>query len=224
MGEKMNLKPANVVRLKDPADPIIRAADVVSLSPAGAQIRVDGVKQAARVAFSCLVRPEPGDRVLCTCDESGVFYILGIIDRPASRRMTLSFPADATLQAENGSLQMVSGRSLTLAAADSLSCVSETAVHKSREAVVNYDTVLANGDDLQANFNTVRLIGRVVNTMARQLIQRVKNYIRHSEDHDQVNAGQMTRKVDGLYAMDSRHTVMVSRKDTKIDGERIHMG
>ena len=60
--------------------------------------------------------------------------------------------------------------------------------------------------------------------MAKQLTERVKNYIRHTEDYDQVNAGQMTRKVDGLYAMDSRHTVMVSKKDTKIDGERIHMG
>ncbi|NOX93210.1 MAG: DUF3540 domain-containing protein, partial [Gammaproteobacteria bacterium] len=27
-----------------------------------------------------------------------------------------------------------------------------------------------------------------------------------------------------MYSMNSKYTVMVSKKDTKIDGERIHMG
>jgi len=34
----------------------------------------------------------------------------------------------------------------------------------------------------------------------------------------------MSRKVDGLYSMKSDTTLMVSKSDTKIDGERIHMG
>jgi len=60
--------------------------------------------------------------------------------------------------------------------------------------------------------------------MAKQVIDRFKSYIRHSEESDMVKAAQMTREVSGLYSMDSKYTIMLSKKDTKIDGERIHMG
>ena len=60
--------------------------------------------------------------------------------------------------------------------------------------------------------------------MARQVIEKFKSYVRGTEDYDQVNAGQMMRKAKGLYSMDSEQTIMVSRKHTKIDGERIFMG
>jgi hypothetical protein len=136
----------------------------------------------------------------------------------------LAFPADATILAENGNLSALCRKSVTLAAGDKLCCLSDQVIHKSREAVVDYDEVVARGTSLQASFKTVRLISQMVNTLAKQVIAKFKNYIRHTEDYDQVKAGQMTRKADGLYSMDSKYTVMVSKKDTKIDGERIHMG
>jgi hypothetical protein len=224
MGEEMKPKSGNVVPLREQTEPEVQNARVVSVSGKEAVIRMSGVTQAAQVAFSCLIQPEPGDLVLCTKHETGAHYILCIIERPGAQNMTLSFPADATMHAEKGALSMVSGKSVTLMAADKLNCFSDQAIHKSREAVVAFDEITANGTSLQANYKTVRLISQMVNTMAKQMIEKVKNYIRHTEDYDQVNAGQMTRKVDGLYAMDSKHTVMVSKKDTKIDGERIHMG
>lgn len=220
----MKPKPGNVVPIREQTEPGVQNAKVVSVSGKEAVIRISGVTHAAKIAFSCLIRPEPGDQILCTKNETGAHYILGIIERPGSRNMTLSFPADATLQAEDGSLQMLSRKSVTMIAGDQLNCFSGQAIHKSREAVVDFDKITANGTSLQANFKTVRLISQMVNTMAKQMIEKVKSYIRHTEDYDQVNAGQMTRKVGGLYSMDSRHTVMVSKKDTKIDGERIHMG
>lgn len=84
--------------------------------------------------------------------------------------------------------------------------------------------MIARGNCLQADFKTVWVISQMVNTLAKQVISKFKNYIRRTEDYDQVKSGQMTRQVDGLYSLDSKHTVLVSKKDTKIDGERIHMG
>jgi hypothetical protein len=39
-----------------------------------------------------------------------------------------------------------------------------------------------------------------------------------------IKAGQMTRCAEGLYAVDSDQTVMKSKKNTIIDGEKILMG
>lgn len=220
----MSMKQAKVVPLMGQVESVIQTAEVVAKSDKGFVIRESDATKEAQLTFSCLVQPVPGDRVLYIRDEIGAYYILGIIARPGSQRMTLSLPSDATLRTENGSLQMLSSKSITMAAADNFNCFSDQAIYKSREAVVDFDELTARGTNCQASFTTIRLISRMVNTMARQIIEKVKSYIRHTEDYDQVNAGQMTRKVDGLYAMDSRHTVMVSKKDTKIDGERIHMG
>jgi len=219
-----HMKQGNLAPLMETEETVLQHATVISVYDGIAVIRLSNSALKARVAFSCLVWPEPGDRVLCSRDETGTHYILSIVERPGDQNMTLSFPANATIQTKEGSISMLSGRSVTMAAADKLSFFSGHAIHKSREAVVDFDEVTANGKRLQANFETVCLVSQMVNTMVKNLVERVKNYIRHTEDYDRVNAGQMTRKVDGLYAMDSRHTVMVSKKDTKIDGERIHMG
>jgi Protein of unknown function (DUF3540) len=220
----MSTKQADVIAINERSGPEVSDARVVSVKGGEVTVRQLGVTRKARVAFSCLVRPAPGDLVLCQETGAGINYILGIVERPGTQDMTLDFPADATLRTDQGSLGVFSGRSVTFVAGDKLNCLSDQAIHKSRQAVVAFDDLTASGSELQASFKTVRLVSRVIHTMAGLLLKKVKSYIRQSEDLDRVSAGQMTRKVDGLYAMDSRYTVMVSKKDTKIDGERIHMG
>jgi len=220
----MSTKQSSVIPLREQAPMPVENARVISVAEKEVAIRLTGATQTARVAFSCLIKPELGDLVLCTKSETGANFILGIIERPGEQNMTLDFPADATILAENGNLSALSQKSVTLAAADKLNCFSDQVIHKSRDAVVDYDEVVARGTTLQATFSTVRLISQMVNILAKQVIDKFKNYIRHTEDYDQVKAGQMTRKADGLYSVDSKNTVLVSKKDTKIDGERIHMG
>lgn len=193
----------------------MRSARVVSVDGREVLAELDGNIEHARVAFSCVVRPIAGDLVMCGQADNGAFYILGILERAGSQDMDLTFPAGASV---------VARKSITLTAGEGLNCIADQTIHKSREAVVDYERCIARGTDLQASFGTLRLVGRIVNTIARQCITRAKNYIRHTADYDQVKTGQMSREVDGLYCMSSKHTVMVSKKDTKIDGERIHMG
>jgi len=215
---------ANVVSMVEETEPAVQNAWVVSISGKEAVVRISGITQQAKVAFSCMIQPIPEDLVLCVQNETGAYFILGIIERPGDQNMTLSFPADVTMLAKEGALSMVSGKSMTLASGGQLNCFSEKAVHKSREALVDFDQLTARGTNLAANFTSIFVISRMINTLVRQVIEKVKSYIRHTEDYDQVKAGQMTRNVDGLYSMDSKNTVMVSRKDTKIDGEHIFMG
>jgi hypothetical protein len=68
------------------------------------------------------------------------------------------------------------------------------------------------------------LVGRLFNTMVEHVIARARSYTRRTEDCDQISAGQMTRKAEGLYSQQAKYSVMVSTKDTKIDGEHIFMG
>lgn len=167
-----------------------------------------------RTAFSCLVTPQLGDLVLCDCIDQDTVFILSVLERPQETATLLQFPGEVVLQA----------RATTLLCQDAINIFADRTVHKSTTAVIDIAEVIATGQELQASFKRVHLISELINTMARHVVERMKTYLRRTEDHDQLQAGQMTRNVDGLYCMESRHTVMVSRKDTKIDGERIHMG
>ncbi len=177
----------------------------------------------AKKMFSCLIDPEPGDRVLCSQNENGLVYIVGIIERPASRKMKLTFPSDVQIQAGQGNLNVICSDNITIASKE-MNCFSNRVIHKSREAMICYENIIAKGTELQAGFKTVRLISNLINTMAKQVIDKFKRYVRTTEDHDMVKAGHFTRNTDGMYSVDSNHTMMKSKKTTIIDGEKILMG
>lgn len=185
-------------------------------------LELDGQPTPARLAFSCLVQPRAGDQVLAWSAGAGDPQVLGILERPDDQAMTLALPG-ATRIRSPGELSVLAGTTLTLAA-DRLQCVSDRAVHHSRDAVLGFGEITAQGRVLRAHFDTVTLVGRMVQTLVRHLIQRTRSYLRATEESDQVQAGQIMRRADGLYALSSQYTVLTSRKDTRIDGERIHMG
>lgn len=208
----------------DPQMTTLQHARVVSIS--GIHVLIDtllGPVEEARVAFSCLVQPMPDDLVLVSKPTSGECYILSILERSEKQNMTLAFPGDATIHT-GGELTAMSCKSISLAAAENMNCISKQAIHKSNNAIIDYTECTAKGNALQISFNTIKTISHLMTDIVGQYIGKMKNYIRHTEKYDQIKAGQMGRKADGVYTMDSSYTIMVSKKDTKIDGERIHMG
>lgn len=213
----------NIIPIHSNTKPDIMTGSVVSVVSDEININLAGDLKKAKKAFSCIIDPEPDDIIICTENNNGMVFILGIIERPNSKKMNISFPSDAQIQAKKGKLSINSNDNVTIASKD-VNFFSNKVIHKSQEAVVAYDNITANGNELQANYKTVRLISNLINTMAKQVIDRFKGYIRSTEDNDMVKAGQMTRRADGLYSMDSKHTIMNSKKSTKIDGEKILMG
>jgi hypothetical protein len=224
MGEINTMKSSKIVPIQQPETAVVYTARILSVSDQDCVIDLSGARYPARIVFSCLVRPIANDLVLCALSSSGDYYVTAVAERGASQSMTVSFPDDVTVQSPSGSMQFLSSESVTIAASENFNCVSDQALHKSNAAVVNYDRLTASGTDLQSSFASIRIFSEFINTMSKQMLQKFKSYIRHSEQGDQVKAGNMTRQVKGLYSMDSEHTILVSKKDTKIDGERIHMG
>jgi hypothetical protein len=224
MGNKMNKEFDEERIVIEPQATMLQHARVVSVSGNHALIdTLPGTVEEALVAFSCLVQPLPDDLVLCSKSESGDCYILSILERSEKKSMTLAFPGDTTIHA-GGELTAASCKSISLVAAENMNCISKQAVHKSNNAVIDYADCIAKGSALQISFNTIKTISQLMTDIVNQYIGKMKSYIRHTEKYDQIKAGQMSRKAEGVYTMDSAYTIMVSKKDTKIDGERIHMG
>jgi len=70
----------------------------------------------------------------------------------------------------------------------------------------------------------VTTIAEKIDTVAKTLLQKLKNSIRTIEGVDQTNAQDAITTVRNLYSLRSRQAAILARKDIKIDAERIHMG
>ncbi len=218
----MSTNLSKIIPISSENESTIENGVVTSVSDNSIKILFSGDIINAKKAFSCIIDPEAGDTVLCCKNNCGTTYILAIIERQKNNKMKLSFPSDATFKSVDGNLNFFSNKSLNMAA-ENLNSFSKKTIHKSNNAYISFDEIVANGNEIQASYKTVRLVANLINTMARQVIDKFKGYIRHTEDNDQVHAGQLTRRTDGLFSMDSRNTVMISKKETKIDGEKIYM-
>jgi len=200
-----------------------RLATLVGESHQGYLLDDDGLQHIAGVAFSCLVKPLSGDQVLYASAESGQSIIVSIVSRPGDQTMQLDFPQDVCLSSAAGSVNLSAEQSISLSSSR-LNTLAKTTVQKSDEAYLQVKQLHADGEKLNANFKSIMVISGLISTLAKQAVSKFKTYLRHSEDFDQVKSANMTRSVKGLLNMNSGHTVMVSKNDTKIDAERIHIG
>lgn len=218
----MSINASKIIPMAHEPETLIQNGVVISVADEDIRIILAGQTVRARKAFSCIVDPATEDTVLCCRSNDGNTYVLAIVNRPGDRNAQLSFPADVTIKAAQGNMHLFSKKTVTMVA-DNLNAFSKKTVHKSDAAYIAFDKLSANGSELHAGYKTIRVISNLINTMARQVIDKFMGYIRHTEDHDQVQAGQLTRRTDGLFSMDSGNTVMISKKETKIDGEKIYM-
>lgn len=177
----------------------------------------------ATVAFSCLVVPRPGDRVLF-CVENRHCHILQVLERPTGADMRLDFPGSVECSVPRGEFQVHSGKGFTF----------DTPMN-GRIAAASFDLTAGRGHVNAAELtltnrradmvtDEARMVAGSVTTIADRWTQRLKLSFRWIEELEQTSAGQLVQKVRDLFSLQSRQAVLTAKQDVKIDGERIHMG
>ena len=138
--------------------------------------------------------------------------------------MTLDFPGNVKLRSQSGQVDIEAQKHVAVVAGGSIACTSKKAIHQSDEAVICYQQLHASGQTLNSQFQRIHVLCQTIHTFAKTAIQKFNQYVRRSTMVDKVSAAQMDRQADGMYSIKSNMTMMNSKKDTRIDGERIHMG
>jgi hypothetical protein len=177
----------------------------------------------ATPAFSCLVKPMTGDRVLFSTDTDGQGHILSIVERLDSTETNLYFPGDVTLNAQ-GQLHLNGQQGINMSSQQQINLVSEEYSLIAKKALFGVDSISAFGSKLVAKISHVQTIADTVETVADHCLQKLKNSFRLIEGVDQQRAGDVIHTVKNLYSMRSRQATILAKKDIKIDAERIHMG
>jgi len=203
--------------------PVTLTAKVISVNDDQYELQSVAGRFFSQCAFSCLVKPETGDKVAYLKDEVGCCYVLNILERE-SKHMSLKIPGDLKMQTENGQLLMAASKGVNLVTKNTCSIVAEKFSALASEGNINIKNLKANGENLDSTINEINVIANSVTTVAGLLMQRVKNSFRAIEVLEKIEAGQMLTTAKKLFSVRSKQTMVTAEQDVKIDGERVHIG
>jgi hypothetical protein len=177
----------------------------------------------AKLAFSCFVAPEVGDKVLVNVTESES-HVIAIIERFGELDAKLSFPANATLETKAGDISIVSHGNINQTAVGEAKIFANDISMISNETKVQSDKMSLSGNTLSANWQSIQSIADVVTSTANKLIKAVKNSFTTVENVEHKTSKNYVQNVSETTSIRSRNAIVTAEKDMKIDGERIHMG
>jgi hypothetical protein len=175
------------------------------------------------LSFSCLVSPEAGDRVLLSCC-AGQSHILAIIERPNQDDMKLAFPGNVAFQAKEGSIDLLTSQRLSLTSAQAIKVTSAEFSMNSLKMNVHSEEATVSGGKATSQWREVTSIATSFNLIVDSLTQRLKNSFKMVQGVDQQSSQNLLQTIGKTFSVRARDTVIIARKDVKIDGERIHMG
>ena len=178
----------------------------------------------ATTAFSCLVEPMVNDIVLVSVDTRAHCHILAIIDRPECNDTRLSLPGDVTLDARQGKLNLNSQQGINISSDQQINLASEECSVIAKKGLIGIESITAVGSRLVSKIGCVQIFSETVETVAVNLLQKLKNSFRVIEGVDQTRSRDLLTTVKNLYSIRSTQAAILAKKDIKVDAERIHMG
>jgi hypothetical protein len=183
------------------------AAEILARHADGFAILRQGQEMPAQRAFSCLVEPEPGDRVLIGRVEDEVF-ILAVLSRPGAAPMRLDLPDGARIVAEGGRLHLGAGTLAMEAEATLL-------------ATGTLDVAATRAD---ARLGRAGLLAETIETIAQRIVGRFRRSYRVVEDSEQVRARDIDLRASGHMHMRGDATTVQGTALVKLQADQIHLG
>lgn len=180
---------------------------------------------AARRAFSCLVEPVEGDRVLVAVETSGKAYVLAVLERMSEgAKTTLRVKGDLEIQAPLGTCSIAAQEGVRVTSPGEVSLTSgELRVNALRGKVVMEKLAFV-GQWVQGEFGKLKVLAESVDSVVTRVSERVTRSYRTVEELDQVKAHQMDYMAEEQIRMHAKNTIVTSDNLVKVDGDQIHFG
>jgi hypothetical protein len=214
----------NLAKKIDPSRVFQEGGAVLRLEGPCVVVETTSGKYRARRAVSCLVAPEPGDRVLVAALEDGTVYVLAILEREEGQATAISVDGDLTVQLPNGRFSVAAQEGVNLISGKDVAIVTgglEVNAVRGSFAVEHLSFL---GTFLQANIEKAKLVAGSLDSSLERLSQRVKRSYRFVEEIDQVRADQIDYAAKKSLSLHARNAMVTAEELVKLDGEQIHVG
>ncbi len=199
------------------------SAELIAHDGRAARIVCDGAVHTARIAFGCLIRPEPGDRVL-TAVADGTIWIVSVLERRSDAPPLLWAEGDLSIVAARGDISLTAGRTVDIGAATNIRAAApEIDLHAGMARFV-LDELLQIGRKVSWYVSRLRSMGEVVETFADHVLTRAKRGSRFIEESDQMRAGSIDHRAEGTLQLHAEVAFVTADTVVRVDADQIHMG
>jgi hypothetical protein len=175
----------------------------------------------ARRAASCLLCPEPGDRVLVALLPDP--YVLAVLERDGSRVAELGLPGDVSLMA-GGRLGLGGHEGVDVTSEGKISLLSRVLEVHAADGRIALERVTAVAKAARAHLEKLDVVAHAYDLVAERIGTRVKRIYRFVEEIDQLRARHLDYRAQDTAQIRGTHTVISAKQVAKIDGEQVHIG
>lgn len=175
-------------------------------------------------AASCLVRPEPGDKVLLCRVGADRGYILAVLERAAAATpVTVSAPDGLTFEADRGDVSVRAGGAVTLVGTEATTIATAQLTVRAATATMIAEEALADAERLTARTGRLTLVAERVDQMVDHLTARFNHVLRLVTGVDRTQATTIAHEAREELSLRGQRAFISAREDVRIDGERIHL-
>ena len=213
-----------VVRLHPPgAIPFGEIAVVAEGNGAELTVEFGMTRSPARVALSCLIRPEPGDRVLVIPTREGLWAV-ALLERGQERPMSLTAVGGLDIAAVNGPLRLTGDSAVEIAGAHKVSITAGELTVQARTARLLLGEVLHIGRQITAHISRTKLVGELLEILVDRLLASARRSYRFVEEGEHLRSRHIDYRATETLHVRGRNAFVTAEAIAKIDGEQIHMG
>jgi len=199
------------------------SAVVIARDGRDTRIARDGVVRGARIAFGCLVQPEPGDRVLASLAD-GVVWVISVLDRQSGEPPRLWTEGDLGIVSGCGNISLSAAKAVDIGSGAKIRVAApEIDLHAGLGRFV-LDELLQVGRRATLYVAKIRSVGEIVETFAEHVLTRTKRSSRFIEDSDHVRAGDIDYRAEGNLQLQAETAFITADTVVRVDAEQIHMG
>lgn len=197
--------------------------EIVESEDARLQVQTESGRFSARRAVSCLVEPEPGDRVLLAVPPSGDLFVLAVLSRESDAQLRLPLDRDAAIRCR-GTLSLFATDDLELRSAKEVATVATKVSTTAVEATVTADRLSIVGRFVEAHTEQIKGVLGVVDTVLERLSQKMKRSYKYVEEIDMTRAQQVDLRAEETVSIRAANAFVTAEALMKIQGEQIHLG
>jgi Protein of unknown function (DUF3540) len=219
---QQNISPAQT-QLAAAGEPLPQTARVLARAGRDVVIALAGGSADARVAFSCLVQPEPDD-VVAVREAAGLIYIVAILERASAAPTCLLAQGDLSIVSAQGDISLTAARHVQLGAAENVQITAcEIGLHAGVARFV-LDELQQIGKRAVYYVGQIRSVTDILENFAGHILTRARNITRFVEESDQLRAGDVDHRAEGTLQLQARTAFITADKLVRMDAEQIHMG
>lgn len=183
--------------------------------------REHGRQYQVKRAASCLLLPEPGDKVLVSGDTVGGLYIIAVLEQQAGGHRTVQVDGTLTISAHALSLQ---GEQHIALETDTVSVKAETGAVDAGQLSINSHHYALTSVELEVAALRSTYTGGQRESYYQSVAETTRRSIRYVTGTDTVKAINLDYSADFIARLNGNTTLISGESVVKADGKQILVG